>query len=84
MREQSERDRDAERVTVTLRVPAMLCRRCVRGISRRVRDVPGVESLEVDAAQGVLRVRGTADEPALLAALREVNVHACGRPRAGE
>ncbi|NJC68594.1 cation transporter [Planosporangium thailandense] len=84
MREQSGRDGDAQPVTVTLGIPAMLCRRCVRAISRRVRDVPGVESLEVDAALGILLVRGTAEREALVAALRQANVRACRVPPTGD
>lgn len=62
---------DAPRATgvVTLRLPGPLCRRCVRTLSRRLSDVPGVETLAVDAAGGVVRVYGGADDAALAAAL---------------
>ncbi|MGI5161577.1 hypothetical protein [Microbispora sp. CA-102843] len=46
---------------LTVCVPALLCRRCVRLLSRHVRDVPGVTAFEVDAARGLLRVRGGVD-----------------------
>jgi hypothetical protein len=55
---------------ITVFVAAPLCRRCVRIVSRRVSDVPGVVSLEVDAAAGRLRIRGGADVQQLLAAIR--------------
>lgn len=51
-------------------VPAGLCRRCVRYVSRKVSDVPGVISLQVEAAVGRLRIRGRLDPPLLTAALR--------------
>lgn len=57
-------------------VPAGLCRRCVRLLSRRASDVPGVVSLRVDAARGLLRVSGAVDPEALAAALR---APACAR-----
>ncbi|WP_169953680.1 heavy-metal-associated domain-containing protein [Microbispora sp. H11081] len=53
----------------TVGVPALLCRRCVRLLSRHVRDVTGVTSFEVDAARGLLRVRGDVDAEDLRAAL---------------
>ncbi|MFC4058741.1 cation transporter [Planomonospora corallina] len=51
-------------------VPIMLCRRCVRLVSRHVRDVPGVVSFEIDAARGLLRARGGVDAGRLVEALR--------------
>ena len=62
---------------MTVSVPAMLCRRCVRIVSRRVRDVPGVASLEVDAARGLLRVRGDVDRETLVAALEAGGFGGC-------
>jgi copper chaperone CopZ len=55
---------------MTVLVAAPLCRRCVRLISRRVSDVPGVVSLEVDAASGGLRIRGDVKVQQVLAAVR--------------
>jgi hypothetical protein len=62
--------RDAVRMgdDVTLAVPADLCRRCVRMLSRHLRDVPGVVSLRVEPARGRLSVTGAADPVALRAA----------------
>jgi Heavy-metal-associated domain len=54
---------------VTVRVPAALCRRCVRLLSRRISDLPGVVSLRVEAARGRLSVTGPVDPQALRAAL---------------
>jgi copper chaperone CopZ len=53
---------------VTVALPAGLCRRCVRLLSRRVADVPGVVSLQVEPVRGRLSVRGDVDPDALLAA----------------
>jgi copper chaperone CopZ len=39
-------------------IPPHLCRRCVRALSRRLRDLPGVVSFEVDAVAGRLRISG--------------------------
>ncbi|XVQ86917.1 cation transporter [Microbispora siamensis] len=62
------RQETAEWLTVC--VPALLCRRCVRLLSRHVRDVPGVTAFEVDAARGLLRVRGGVDPAKLDSGLR--------------
>jgi hypothetical protein len=53
---------------VTVPVPAELCRRCVRLLSRHVADVPGVVSLQVEPARGRLSVTGDVDTGAVLAA----------------
>lgn len=55
---------------VTVAVPAGLCRRCVRALSRHIRDVAGVVSLRVEPARGCLSVRGDVD-PAALADARD-------------
>jgi hypothetical protein len=55
---------------MTVLVAAPLCRRCVRLISRWVSDVPGVVSLEVDAARGGLRIRGHVQVQEVLTAVR--------------
>ncbi|WP_406075243.1 hypothetical protein [Micromonospora sp. NBC_01638] len=55
---------DTTRV-VTVGLPPGMCRRCVRVLSRRVSDLPGVVSLEFDVAAGVLRVGGRVN-PAVL------------------
>jgi len=47
-----------------LEIPRGLCRRCVRALSRRLRDVPGVVSFEIDASAGGVWVNGDVD-PAL-------------------
>ncbi|GGM55363.1 hypothetical protein ACFFX1_19745 [Dactylosporangium sucinum] len=54
----------------TLSIGGPVCRRCVRRVSRVVRDVPGVVALEVHADLGLLRVRGPVGPVVLAAALR--------------
>ncbi|MGC9671176.1 cation transporter [Planosporangium sp. 12N6] len=62
---------------VVVPLPTGLCRRCVRTVSRRVRDVPGVVSLEVDAVRGLLRVCGDADARVVVAALEAGGFGGC-------
>jgi hypothetical protein len=50
---------------VTVAVPAGLCRRCVRLLSRHVADLPGVVSLQVEPVRGWLSVTGAVDAGAL-------------------
>lgn len=47
------------RSEITLLVDGMGCRRCVREVSRWLRDVPGVATVEADAASARVRVTGT-------------------------
>jgi copper chaperone CopZ len=65
---------------ITVFVGAQMCRRCVRIVSRRVSDVPGVVSLQVDAAGGRLQVRGDVDYQELLAAIRSAGFAATATP----
>lgn len=51
--------------TVVMVLPAGICRRCVRAVSRRVSDLPGVVWLAFDADSGVLRVGGGVDPEVL-------------------
>ena len=59
-------------MAVTVGVPGLTGRSDVRLVSARLRDVPGVLSVEVNAAAGVVVVRGSVDAPAVRAALLEV------------
>ncbi|WP_327043496.1 heavy-metal-associated domain-containing protein [Microbispora sp. NBC_01189] len=65
----ADESRQGAAETTIVRVPAMLCRTCVRLLSRHVRDVPGAASFEIDAAGGLLRVRGSVDAGELQATL---------------
>ena len=55
--------------TTTLPIAPNLCRCCVRSLSRRVRDVPGVVSFEVDVARAVVQVQGDPDPVAVALAV---------------
>jgi copper chaperone CopZ len=44
---------------VTLFVGGMLCRRSVRQVTARLRDVPGVETVSAATGEGVVRLTGT-------------------------
>ena len=59
-------------MAVTVGGPGLTGRSDVRLVSARLRDVPGVQSVEVDAATGVVVVRGSVDATAVRAALLEV------------
>jgi copper chaperone CopZ len=54
---------------IVFRVPALCCRICVRMISARVTDVPGVRTVEVDLGAKTVRVTGTFDAAAVAAAI---------------
>lgn len=58
-----------------LRVPAMTCRRCVRTVTARLRDVPGVATIEASASERTVAVAGTMSAREVLSALDE-----CGYP----
>ncbi|TYC23033.1 cation transporter [Micromonospora sp. MP36] len=64
MVERNDPAADRTRV-VTVALPPGICRRCVRAVSRRVSDLPGVVSLEFDGDAGLLRVGGEVDPAAL-------------------
>jgi copper chaperone CopZ len=51
-----------------LRVPGMGCRRCVREVTSRLRDVPGVETIAADSATNTVLLRGTMAARDVLAA----------------
>lgn len=45
--------------TMSLLVGGMRCRRCVREVSARLRDVAGVETVVADADRSTVRLSGT-------------------------
>ena len=51
-----------------LRVPGMGCRRCVREVTSRLRDVPGVETIAADTTNNTVLLRGTMTARDVLAA----------------
>ncbi len=56
---------------VTMRVPGLTGRHAVRVVSARLRDVPGVQSVEVNASAGLVTVRGPVEARLVRAALAE-------------
>lgn len=55
--------------TQTVLIDRHLCRRCVRTVSRRLRDLPGVRSFTVDVPAGRVTITGEVDRAAVIAAL---------------
>jgi copper chaperone CopZ len=43
---------------LTLQVAGMGCRRCLREVTARLRDVPGVQTVIADAATSTVRLGG--------------------------
>jgi copper chaperone CopZ len=57
---------------ITVQVPGMRCRRCVRSVTSRLRDLPGVVTVEANAATGELVVRGEVTERQVRDAVADV------------
>lgn len=56
---------------IILSVPAMACRHCVRAVSARLGDVPGVVAVIADQTARTIRVQGTAQPDALRSAVED-------------
>lgn len=54
---------------LTLSIGSMRCRRCVREVTGRLRDVDGVETITADAVTGTVVIGGTMALADVLAAL---------------
>jgi copper chaperone CopZ len=61
---------------ISFHVPAMRSRHCVRVISGRVSDIPGVRTLEVDLGTKTVRVTGNVDARAVGAAIADAGYDA--------
>lgn len=57
--------------TIELNVQDMTCGACVRHVTAALSPLPGVEAVEVDLQAGRVRVSGTPDNAAMIAALDE-------------
>src|SRR2546423_5590133 len=68
---------------ITLHVPGMTRRSLVRVLTARVRDLPGVQTVEANADTAVLIVHGTATERQGCAPLAEAGFPAGDQAEAG-
>jgi copper chaperone CopZ len=55
--------------TLTLRVPGMTCRHCVRKVTAVLRDVPGVQLVQADLTTSTVVLHGNPAVSDVLAAL---------------
>jgi copper chaperone CopZ len=58
----------------------MISRRCVRAISGRVTDVPGVRTVDARLDTRIVRVTGTAEAAAVLAAIGSAGYEVTAMP----
>ena len=58
---------------LTLHVAGMDCRDCVREVTARLRDVPGVEIVAADHRRSVVVLEGSMSPDAVVAALGETH-----------
>ena len=54
---------------ITLHVDGMRCRSCVREVTARLRDVPGVQTVVADASASTVRLAGSMTVADVLATL---------------
>jgi copper chaperone CopZ len=78
--QRSDRQRQEDVGEIVLSVPAMSCRRCVRRISARLGDVPGVVAVQADLRSRTVTVRGTPQLDALHSAVAEAGFEVDHRP----
>ncbi len=69
---------------MTLVVPKMTCRHCVRTVTAALRDVPGVELVQADARAATVVLRGEPAVTDVLAALKAAGFPGTVVPSASE
>jgi copper chaperone len=65
-------------LVVEMQVPGMTCRHCVRAVTARLRDLPGVLAVEADAENARLVVHGDVTADQVREAVAEVPLAAEG------
>ncbi len=70
--------------TVTLLVPGMTCRHCVRKVTAALRDVAGVALVQADARTTTVVLHGDAEVAEVLAALNGAGFPGTVTPPASE
>jgi len=60
---------------MTVHVADMCCRRCVREVTARLRDVPGVQVVVADSATSTVRLSGSMTAEDVLEAFTDTTYH---------
>lgn len=58
-------------MSTEIKVTGMSCQHCVGAVTRALEAVPGVTGVQVDLADGLVRVQGKADPVTLSQAVRD-------------
>jgi copper chaperone CopZ len=65
----ADRESEDDVSELTFYVAGMACRRCVREVTARLRDVPGVDTVTADVAASLVRLGGSMRAEDVVAAL---------------